>query len=179
MASMNDCKTVQPRLGEYVDGTLEPNAAWHTGLHLASCAVCARIASDLEAATRLLQNLPREEPSPNFEAALAARLADQALRTRRTSLAGRIREWWSLPRVRPALAMAGALAVVLPVVFMATPARRSTRPGGTPAADLAFVEQCLDEHASFAAAEPLGDQAAVLLATQRPAVREIRPAGGP
>ena len=169
MASINDCKSIQLRLSEYVDGALSEEAAWKVKMHLASCAVCARVAADFRATAGLLGALPRVETSASFEAALARRLADQVLQPRRAGLGGGIRAWWSslTPRARPVLAAAGALAAVGPVAgFLVAksaqdvPAQRVT----AVASEQQFVEQCLDAHAAYAAADPLGDPAAVLLA---------------
>jgi anti-sigma factor RsiW len=162
MAGMNDCKNIRPRLSEYVDGALPADQDWAVRMHLASCAVCARVAEDFSAMARLLGELPRRETSAGFEAALARRLADQVLPPRRA--------WWLLSgtRLRPAVAFAGALAALVPAVFLAT---RHSPPGTeTPAvpSEQQFVEQCLDEHAAYASAEPLNDSAAVLLAAAYP-----------
>src|SRR6476646_6265157 len=106
MATMLDCKKVQPLLSEYVDGALPSDTAWDVKLHVASCAVCARVADELAATAKLLQSLPTLEPSANFEAALAKRLADKVLTPKRPSLGQRIAAalggWWSRPILRPA-----------------------------------------------------------------------------
>src|SRR6476646_5558327 len=104
MATMLDCKKVQPLLSEYVDGVLPPDTGWDVKLHVASCAVCARVADELTATAKLLQSLPALEPSANFEAALAKRLADQVLTPARPTLGQRLTDalsgLWSRPILR-------------------------------------------------------------------------------
>ena len=116
MATILDCKAVQPQISEYIDGAMDnADAAWAIKLHLSSCAVCTQVAEDLTQTTRLLQALPGLDTSANFEAALARRLADQVLQPRRPSILDGVREWWSgLPSYRTAFASAAALAAVVP-----------------------------------------------------------------
>jgi hypothetical protein len=175
MATMLDCKKVQPLLSEYVDGTLAPNTAWDVKLHVASCAVCARIADELAATATLLQSLPTLEPSANFEAALAKRLADKVLTPKRPSLGQRIADalggWWSRPALRPALASGVALAALLPAAFFFVHQGHGRGAVATPssnapvAADATTVDQLWREHTAYASAEPLGDPAGLLSTT--------------
>ncbi len=176
MASIIDCKKVQPLLSEYVDGTLAGDNAWGVKLHLASCAVCTRAAEELSATVSLLRSLPRQETSDAFSEALTRRLADQVLQPRRPGLQEQLREWWSLPRVRPALAAAGALAALAPAaLFVST--RQPATPVESPAVARAeqeqFLDEVLEEHASYASGEPLGDPAAAVLLVSSPGGEEI------
>jgi len=159
-----------------VDGTLDDDATWDVKLHLSSCAVCARAADELRGTIALLKSLPRGETPADFEDQLTRRLADIALQPRVPSLAERLREWWARPRVRPAmLATAGALAAVVPAALflslgrtVSTTSAISQMPPAievSAAASQRWVEQCLNEHSTYAAAEPFGDQSAVVLAS--------------
>ncbi len=174
MATILDCKTVQPQISEYIDGAMvNADAAWAIKLHLSSCAVCTQVAEDLTQTTRLLQALPTLDTSANFEAALARRLADQVLQPRRPSLLDGVREWWSgLPTYRTAFASAAALAAVLPVGFVlayhagavnrpASPASPSVRS----AASDPSLDELFNEHMSYASSEPLADSSAGMLET--------------
>lgn len=163
MESIRDCKKIQSRLSEYVDGALSGDETWQARTHLATCAVCARVADDLAATARLLQTLPAPGPSERFEAKLAQRLADQALRPRPTFLA-RLADGWSRPRVRSATLTSGlALAALLPLTVVAL---RASRPQTAPAvlAETETMDQLWKEHATFASSEPLSDPSNVLLA---------------
>jgi anti-sigma factor RsiW len=182
---MLDCKKIQGLLGEYVDDALASEDAWRVKLHLASCAVCDQAARELSGTVALLQSLPRQDTPAGFEQALARRLADVALQPRQPSFAERVRDAWTLPRRARRPATLGALlAALVPVaVLVVTSANRTatlvppaaTVPG-VPAASVThraaamapgadFVQQCLDEHSTYAAADPLGDQTAVILAS--------------
>src|SRR6187455_1334329 len=107
MATMLDCKKIQPLLSEYVDGALSDAMAWNVKMHVSSCAVCAQVADELRATANLLSALPALEPSANFEAMLAKRLANQVLTPHRPTFAERLRsglsEWLSRPLMGPAV----------------------------------------------------------------------------
>lgn len=168
MASMLDCKKIQAGLSEYIDGTLGEAETWATQQHLGSCAVCAQIAQELTQTTRLLAFLPRVEPSESFEAALAARLAQQSLKPRAATLGERFVAWWGQPRVRPALASGLALAAVVPVVVVLTrPVVKPLPTAATPISENAPLEAALQDHLSATTAEAFGGSSGVLLASAR------------
>lgn len=170
MASMLDCKKIQGRLSEYVDGVLDRETAWNIKLHLASCSVCSLVESELQATTNLLRSLPNVGPSANFDAKLAMRLADQVLQPRRASLLDRVRDWWyDAPYARPAVTSGLALAAVLPTAFIFlgghnTAPASSIKPVGITTTSAATgdgtLEQVWAEHAS---SDPLGDNSGMLL----------------
>lgn len=182
MATMLDCKKVQPRISEYIDGAVDGDEAWSMRLHIDSCAVCSRIADELRGAASLLRDLPALAPSANFEAMLASRLADQALRPKRSGFSmfwSRFAEWWAMPRVSPAMATgAVALAVLAPVAVLtvhhsASPVADAavtahTAPvqnaSMTPVAGDPTLDEMWREHSSYAASEPLADPAGMLQA---------------
>jgi predicted anti-sigma-YlaC factor YlaD len=172
MTSMLDCKKIQPRLSEYVDGVLDREMDWNLKLHLSSCSVCSQIESDLRATANLLRALPEAGPSLDFEAKLAKRLADQVLQPRRPSLLDRVRDWWyDAPYARPAVTSGLAVAAILPTAFFLFNGSRTAIPiANTPAqakgvttanatSDNA-LEQVWAEHAS---SDPLGDNSGLLL----------------
>lgn len=179
MATIRDCKKIQPLLSEYVDGYLPTETDWDVKLHVASCAVCAQAAQELTATANLLRNLPAREPSANFEAMLAKRLADTALKPRRESwlswLSDRKENFaglWRSPSMRPAFAVGVAAVVIAPFAFVAsrpaniplatqgtTPIVRATP--GTPS-DAAALDQLWREHSAYASSETLGDPAGMV-----------------
>jgi anti-sigma factor RsiW len=182
---MLDCKKIQANLGEYVDGALASEEAWRVKLHLASCAVCDQAARELSGTVALLQSLPRQDTTAGFEQALARRLADVALQPRQPSFAERVRDAWTLPQRARRPATLGALfAALVPVAVLVVtsvnhtatlvppeatvagvPAASVTRNAAVMAPGADFVQQCLDEHSTYAAADPLSDQTAVMLAS--------------
>jgi anti-sigma factor RsiW len=169
---MLDCKKIQPRLSEYVDGTLDRETAWNLKLHLSSCGVCARVEGELRATAGLLRSLPEAGPSLDFEAKLAMRLADQVLQTRRASLLDRMRDWWfEAPYARPAVTSGLAVAAILPAAFFAFGGRTAVSGTTVPVRGVAVttanaassdvtLEQVWAEHAS---SDPLGDNSGLLL----------------
>lgn len=170
MAGILDCKKIQAGLSEYIDEALPPNEQEATRQHLRSCAVCAQIEAELTQTARLLALLPRSEPSQDFERALTARLAGQALRPKPTNLGERLAAWWSLPRVRPAALSGLAVACLVPVVLLLrlpprTPHSAVPLVAERGGAENAELEQALQEHVSAKATETFGDASGVLLAS--------------
>jgi hypothetical protein len=169
---MLDCKKIQPRISEYVDGVLDGDTAWNLKLHLSSCGVCSQIESELRATTNLLRSLPEAGPSLDFEAKLAKRLADQVLQPRRPSVLARVRDWWyDAPYARPAVTSGLAVAAILPAAFIAfggrtavthteVPARTQAMTTANAATGDTTLEQVWAEHAS---SDPLGDSSGLLL----------------
>ncbi len=177
MATMLDCKKIQTDLSEYVDGTLDNDRAWTIKMHLSSCAVCDQIVRDFSATARLVGSLPQLEPSSNFEAALAKRLADQALAPRKSApLWNRALDAFGSLHLRPAVFGPGlALAALAPVAFFAFThqAHQNVSPTvavATPVADASkdardtTLDELLNDHVAYAASEPLGDPSGMLSA---------------
>ena len=180
MTSIRDCKKIQPLLSEYVDGALTAETDWEVKLHVASCAVCAQAAQELTATRNLLRALPAREPSANFEAMLAKRLADTALQPRRESWRASASEWmsglWKTPSLRPAFAVGAAALALMPFAMIAL--RATTRPDiatvttGTPTpivkaspangANDTALEQVWREHSAYASSELLSDPASLV-----------------
>lgn len=164
-----NCKTAQSLLSEFVDERLVAADAWQVQTHLSECAACGLLCRDLDTLRQALQALPTRQPSANFDAALAQRLA----LTRRPAPQ---RTWLSrlalpfrrpLPLLRPAFALGVALAAVGGVLLLpahppmpATPAVVAVR-----SADHAFVADCVAQRRRDAAGEPLADLAAQNLAS--------------
>jgi len=165
MGTMLDCKKVQPQLSEYVDGALDGDAAWSIKLHLATCAVCSRVESDIRGTAELLGRLPEMTPSSSFEAKLAARLADQVLQPRRPGLWSRLRDWWyDAPYARPMVGSAAALAALAPLLFLlprtTVDQSNSKEIKVAAATNGSTLEQVWAEHAS---SDPFGDDSSLLL----------------
>ena len=181
MATMLDCKKIQPQIGEYIDGALGGDEAWGIKLHLSSCAVCTKIADELTATATLLRSLPTLEPSASFEVALAARLADQALKPRRPSLWSRFCDSLPvMPRLHPAFTAGVALAALVPAAFFVT-GRMNTPTASDSAANPSArqnatktvgsdttLDELWREHSSYASSEPLADPAGMLQARSTP-----------
>lgn len=172
MATILDCKKIQPLLSEYVDGALDEQKNWDVQMHVASCSVCARIAQDFTATTRLLQSAPTPELSFDFEAMLTRRLADESLRPlpltwwQKTQFA--VRDAWKEQRFRPAFATGAALAVMAPVAFLITqkgPVPVTSTPTPVVAVateEVTSVDELWREHQAYVSSEPLSNPAGLL-----------------
>ncbi len=184
MATMNDCKQIQPQLAEYVDGELSEERAGQVKTHVRSCAVCQSIADDFASTARLVSSLPVPKgPSASFEAMLARRIADECLAPKPLSPLDKLRLWWdekSMPSAsgfRAAPAFAGAFAVLvalLPAGYLLTRPDSAKVPtdlfaSASPdaAANLVASDPMLtelwNEHTAFSSAQPLGDPATALV----------------
>lgn len=161
-----NCKTVKPLLSEFVDERLDAATAWQVQTHVSQCAACGPLLHDLEALRRKMQALPTRQPSANFEAALAQRLAltrrPEKRQTWRDKIAGALRR--PAPLLRPALALGIAVTAVGGVLLLPSHPRVVATPAAVRSADHAFVADCLAQRRSDAAGEPLGDLSAQNLA---------------
>lgn len=184
MATIRDCTRIQPLLSEYVDGTLTDQVSWDVKMHITSCAVCAKIADDFSATSRLLGELPQMELSANFEAMLTQRLADEALRPRQRTPWNRftdtLSEIWQNSTRRNVMATGVAVAAMVPLVVVILNMNRplpntnvrqvATTTVPTPAAikstgnDTSPLDpdKMWNGHLSAAASEVLGDPSGLL-----------------
>ena len=173
------CETARPLLSEFQDDTLEAATSWQIQAHLAECEDCARISRDLSSVCQLLNALPARQPSANFEASLAQRLALTRRPQIKPTWQSRLRQALPGLRLRPALALCAALTAA-GVVFFAPispgPAPETSVPA--PAVDHAFVADCVAQHRRDAAGEPLADMAAQNLAGRLDGAAPSPPAQG-
>ncbi len=159
------CDRVKPLLSEFADETLDVSTAWQIQTHLAGCEACHELSREFQGLRGMLHSLPVRQPSAQFEASLAQRLA--FTRRPETQLPWRDRLSSAFPfglRLRPALALGFALSSA--AAFLWLPIHPSSAPA-VPAAhgmDQAFVADCVAQHRREAAAEPLADLAAQNLA---------------
>ncbi|MDQ2800703.1 MAG: zf-HC2 domain-containing protein [Armatimonadota bacterium] len=173
-----NCETVKPLLSEFVDERLDASTAWQVQTHISECADCGPILHDLEALRRKMQALPTRQPSANFEAALAQRLAltrrPEKRQTWRDKIPGALR--WPKPLLRPALALGVAVTAVGGVLLLPTHPRGADM-AAVRSADHAFVADCVAQRRSDAAGEPLGDLSAQNLAGHLDNTTPGEPAG--
>lgn len=166
-----NCETLKPLVSEYIDGRLSPARSRQVRTHLDGCPECARLAQELQTLGGLLRSLPAAQTSADFDAGLARRIA----RTRRPSPA----QVWlqrignalcpSPTLLRPALALgsaAAAAAVAVGVVYFERPITPPPVPLVSTSIDRPLVSQCVEQHRSYVAAQPLSDIAAQNLASQ-------------
>lgn len=162
-----NCKTVKTLLTEFVDERLDAATEWQVQTHLTECEPCAQISREFAALRWTIQTLPARQPSANFEAALAQRLAMTRRPEKRQTWRDHLRQAFPRPALflRPAFAVGVAVSAVAALTFLpihltpSVPAQSVTR-----TADHAFVADCVAQHRQDAAGEPLADVAAQNLA---------------
>jgi len=163
-----DCKTIKFLLSEFVDERLTAADSWQVQTHLSDCAACDRLHRDLEALHQTLQALPTRQPSANFDAALAQRLALTRQPAPRRNWLDRLALPFRrpMPLLRPAFALGVALAAVGGVLLLPTqsPVPDTNTAVAVHSADHVFVADCVAQRRRDAAGEPLADLAAQNLA---------------
>ncbi len=75
MRPMQNCKGMENKLIEYLDGRAKPAARRAVQRHLTACAECRSRAEEFRALWDALDDLPVLSPSPAFDASLRARIA--------------------------------------------------------------------------------------------------------
>ncbi|HSP91125.1 MAG TPA: zf-HC2 domain-containing protein [Vicinamibacterales bacterium] len=117
------CGRFAALIHDRVDGALDAGAQPELDAHLASCAACRELLSDLDAIKRTAADIPDMTPRPEVWTTLSARLAAEA--------AARPRPFWTGARVVLAMAATLVVAVTSSVWLMRSPAPAA--PAGAPA----------------------------------------------
>lgn len=130
---------IQPELLDYSKGLLKRSEAEAVRVHLDTCAECAALLNEEVAFDRSLAAMPEEHPANDVWALVRART-----RPKRYSPAVLLRGFVA-PRVRRALAFAGAVAAVVAVFHGVTPTVPETTPNYTPEAVASAVVPVADE----------------------------------
>ncbi len=113
-----NCSRMENRILPYVDGRLKEGERREVETHLAACAVCRLRVEEFRAVSGMLDELPKVEPSPAFDARLHARIAAEPSR----------QSWWAWLAPSPRVAFAASLLLLL-VVWTAS---RPTDPDSYP-----------------------------------------------
>jgi anti-sigma factor RsiW len=98
-----NCEQLQETLVAYLDIKAQPSERRQVEAHLSQCAACRNRAEEFQLLWGVLDELPAVLPSPAFDAAVRARVAQEPRR------AG----FWNWARPSPRLAFAGTALVVL------------------------------------------------------------------
>jgi anti-sigma factor RsiW len=165
-----ECSKIQPLLSEYIGDALSPDKQFQIKEHLDTCAVCAKIAQDFSATRQMLQILPEQQLSSDFESKLAARLADIALTKPQAvhSISWRERLQQLFFGSRRNSVFAGGLAfaalVPLAIVFAGARGRHNPMPivASSPSAGDATLAEIFDEHDAHQTAQSLEDSTVAL-----------------
>ncbi|MBV9851094.1 MAG: zf-HC2 domain-containing protein [Armatimonadetes bacterium] len=156
-----NCDTIRPWIIEYGDGDLDADRRARVEAHLNGCADCAQLARQMAATRGLLRALPPQRTSAQFEARLAERLARTQRPVPREGWLERLAASWRVPprALRPALALGAAAVAAVGIALHPSPP--TVLPPPVPiATESALVSQCVAQHQSDVAAQPLSDPAA-------------------
>jgi anti-sigma factor RsiW len=98
------CARIEPHLVSYMDGRASEAERREVDLHLLACAACRGRVEQMQQMWRVLDEAPRVEISPAFDARLRARIAEESRR-----------RWfdWMLPQPRLAFALAALVALAV------------------------------------------------------------------
>ena len=165
-----NCKELSKVMGDYVNRTLGEEIAECAKMHLDGCAMCSAKVAELECTSMMVRSLDRAGAPAGFEERLKARLAAREAQSP-SGVRAAICSWmqavgralFGVPGHRlafgPALAVLMFCAVIAGSLLMFTPGNHTT----VADTDWAYINTCKDQHASFAGANPLGDESAAAL----------------
>jgi Putative zinc-finger len=126
-----NCEDIQPRLDDYLDGSLDTASATAVRTHVAECESCRRQLADSRALIRALRALPIDGPTRGFEDHALARAADS------WRGAGR-----RVPRLALGTLVAACAAGIVTVVLMGP---FGEAPFGDVAPDFPVVDMTVDQ----------------------------------
>lgn len=151
-----NCKEFSKHIGDYVNRTLDEGIARGAEVHLSTCTRCASLVKELENTSLAVSLLERANAPVGFEVRLKTRLVAQG-----ASKESFVRRWIGGHQLalRPVLAGLILCAIIVGSVFIFGQGHKSD----APAMDWGYIEICQTQHASFAAANPLADDSAVIL----------------
>jgi hypothetical protein len=95
---------MESRILAYVGGRLKESERLEVEKHLAECAPCCLRVSEFSAVSRLLDELPLIEPSPEFDTRVHARVAAEPQPKA---------SWWDWMRVSPRIAFAASMLLLM------------------------------------------------------------------
>lgn len=175
-----NCKQFSKLAGDYVNRTLGEDKLESAQAHLSTCTQCASLVRELENTSHLVRSLDRASAPAGFETRLRTRLASQERPEAPAAAGNTIRDWLrgigrtflvTPPHgyrlaIRPALAGLIVCAIIVGSIFMLGQGRDPN----ASEMDWGYIETCQNQHASFASANPLADESAVIL---RERVRDL------
>ena len=126
-----DCRTLDDRLADYLEGTLAPTERRQLEAHVASCVRCTALVRDLEQIRAGAAELPELTPSRDLWAGIARRIEAPVvpLTARPAPNAGPVGRRFD--RLRTAAIAAALVAVTAGVTYTLTVARNGTGPTRT------------------------------------------------
>lgn len=166
--TLNTCPIVEQTIASYIDGNLSTDDRIAFERHMASCQVCRTIERELRMTQSLLRTLPAAAPQDDFEARLAARIADVKLKPA---------PWWTrftVPayikparRQNVAIPFVAAASVVASLGFVYISRVPDVKTGAlqsaTSADENAVLSELANQHHAASAAQSLGDTSGVVV----------------
>jgi anti-sigma factor RsiW len=142
------CERMESRILGYVDGRLKESERLELEKHLAECAPCCLRVNEFTAVSGLLDELPRIEPSPEFDTRVHARVAAEPQRKA---------NWWAWMQFSPRIAFAASM-LLLTALWLGYHGGRSIEPN-IPDNDQAMMQDLpvLEDHDVLQNFEPLKD----------------------
>ena len=162
------CKEVLKYMEDYLNQALGADLEQEVQAHLDTCASCTKLAEDLKRTSLMVKSLPKLSAPLDFHekvrCQIAARykvptsattktLAEQWFERIRTYLSGQVRV------LRPALL---GLILCITIICSILITSRDHKTSETEL-DWTYIKTCQEHHMSFASANPLADNSAILL----------------
>ncbi|BDI31296.1 hypothetical protein CCAX7_33470 [Capsulimonas corticalis] len=165
----NQCENLRPMILEHSDGRLSPKLRERVESHLSDCAACQAFARDMRLIARGVASLPSKQTTPDFDARLAARLAEaQRAAAAKPAWRRAMESIFATPSqaLKPGLALCGAAAALGGAAFFAPHPAKPISATHTVIDENAMLAQCIEQHRSESSAQPLDDWSAQPLTQQ-------------
>lgn len=148
------CRRIHHWMNEYIEERLPVKEKRAVESHLATCAACRQLATDMQEILTNLRTLPHATTSDSFWARLQQRLPEHQTFGLTERIRERFRAWVGAPVNQWATVSAAvAIVVVLTVALL-----RQNQETVNPERSLAhsyFVMQCVEQHAAYAGEETM------------------------
>ena len=143
-----NCARMESRILPYLDGRLKEDERAEAEKHLAACAVCRLRVNEFRSLSGLLDELPKIEPSADFDLRMQARIAAEPPR----------QSWWAWLAPSPRVAFAASLLLLATVWVASRPAEQGLNMTA-PDTELRMMKDLpvLEDYDVLANFEPLPD----------------------
>ncbi|MCL6519648.1 MAG: zf-HC2 domain-containing protein [Armatimonadetes bacterium] len=159
-----NCRRIRKNIIDYMSGTLSKEKTERIKEHLLSCAECSQLIAELEATSHLVRSLDRAKAPAGFESRLQTRIAfQQSVKTNRNPIRRFARDFARAFIGMRRLSLRPVIAGILFCIMLGVSILMIINNNVAQATDQAFISVCQEQHISFAAANPLADDSAVLL----------------
>jgi anti-sigma factor RsiW len=159
-----NCNQFAKFITDYVDGTLERGVAGEMEMHMNVCHDCNSLITELENTSSLIRSLDRLTAPEGFDQRLKARIASVPVVAPGTGLRRRLSCWLASGSSRPFLLRPVFAAPLIFVIFAGSTFVLVEKVRfAQPETDWEYIGKCQEQHASFASANPLADDSAIIL----------------